>query len=343
VISLASKPILPTYTAPTYQAPTAFKPFVPPAYNDKGYGGASNQASSILNPQYMRAIQDAMNSTNDKFSGSGFYGQLPSMQLSADASAQIGAQREGDIATLAQQILGDDRSNRDRQIQQSLGIWNANRDAYESDRSFGYNEFSGNRNFGQNKYKSDVDNVFNRYGLDYTQGRDETSDDRFTKEFNENKRQFDVAFSRRGSGGSGGGGGGRGSGGGGGGKGSGKSNIGAWNNYVTDAYKSGDIKNMDDLSRKLADPEVIKRMKKDSIQPFQVLSHFQYLTDSDRYVSSPTKYTPPKVVKSKLIPSMQVNHTPSKKAVLPKRKRITNSGKSNNNYGLLGKLFGWGK
>jgi hypothetical protein len=187
-------PKVPTYQAPTYQAPTAFKPFTAPKYNNLTQTGANQQASTRLKPQYAQTLKGAIDNVRNQTMSNGFYGQSAHAQYEADTSAQINTQKQTDIAILSQQLMNDDKTERDRQLQQALGTWTANRGAYDSDRSFGYNKFNDNRSFGYGQYQQAVETLFQQYGIDYNKYRDTTADSQWLKQFNEGKRQFNKQY-----------------------------------------------------------------------------------------------------------------------------------------------------
>lgn len=111
--------------------------FNKPDYNYMSYDQARSQAESQLKPAIAQSVRTALDSVKNQSMGSGFFGQMPQMQLSADTQSQIETQGQGDIARLAQQLQQSDREEAARKLQEALSVYSAQRNAYESDRGFG--------------------------------------------------------------------------------------------------------------------------------------------------------------------------------------------------------------
>lgn len=112
--------------------------FEAPAYNPLSYDRAREQASNQLNPVYAQKLQEALNTIKNQAMGSGFYGQLPQVQYSADTAGQIEAEKQRAIAELAQALVEADKAEQERIFNRALQAWQANRGAFESDRDYGY-------------------------------------------------------------------------------------------------------------------------------------------------------------------------------------------------------------
>ncbi|HYD90089.1 MAG TPA: hypothetical protein VEA37_01210, partial [Flavobacterium sp.] len=200
-------------TKPTYTAPTnPYANFTAPEYTAMTYDTAKTQAGDRINPEYAMKLQDALNNVKNQSMGSGFFGQLPQLQVSADESARNENQRAIAIADMARQLQADDESKYDKLYDRAFNMWRSNRSDFDADRQFGYGQYrdnvgdwDSNRDFAWGQYQDKKDTAYKDYGIKNDNYQWKTTYDRGVLE---SDRDFKLAQEKVGSSGGGGGGGG---------------------------------------------------------------------------------------------------------------------------------------
>ena len=189
---------------PTYQAPTnPYAQFNAPTHNPMTYDTAKSQAGDRINPEYAIKLQQALDTVKNQSMGSGFYGQLPQVQLSADTAGQVESQKAIAIADLARQLQADDENRFDKQYGRAFDLWRANSDNFNADRAFGYGQYrdsmgdwSDDRGFAFGQYQDKKDTAYQNFDRQYGSYRDKVGDKQWNKEFDYRQGRDKVSDSQ---------------------------------------------------------------------------------------------------------------------------------------------------